>query len=58
MPFRRLDMAFNNAGIQVPLSDAAVTSSVTATGRSSDDDADYQTAYQSARKVAVNGRRG
>jgi hypothetical protein len=35
-----------------------LTSSVTSTGRSSDDDADYQTAYQSARTVAVIGGRG
>jgi hypothetical protein len=38
--------------------EARLTSSVTPTGRSSDDDADYQTAYQSARTVAVNGGRG
>jgi hypothetical protein len=38
--------------------EAGLTSSVTPAGRSSDDDADYQTAYQSARTVAVNGGRG
>jgi hypothetical protein len=42
----------------IQIVEAGATSSVTPTGRSSDDDADYQTAYQSARTVAVNGGRG